>query len=146
MSFWHFSKLPTGLIPHPLYGTINSSEEQERQGEMDSLTVRDNNEFPTVCTEMYTPTASLSHPVVIVYHITTPKTTSQYPGSAVESPTCIAARKKKRKGYEEASKAEETWVRPWTISGGLWFEGETVSGARWALGRVILTRQGVISY
>lgn len=64
---------------------------------MDSLTVRYNNEFPTVCTEMYTPTASLSHPVVIVYHITTPKTTSQYPGSAVESPTRYSSKKKEKK-------------------------------------------------
>lgn len=72
---------------------------------MDSLTVRDNNEFPTVCTEMYTPTASLSHPVVIVYHI---RPLHSILGQQLSLPRGIAARKKKGKGYEEASKAEET--------------------------------------
>lgn len=56
--FWHFSKLPTGLIPHPLHQTINSSEEEERKEEMDKLTLTDNNEFPTVSADAHTPTAT----------------------------------------------------------------------------------------
>ncbi len=49
--FWHFSKLPTVLIPHPLHQTINSLEELERRQEMDTLT--DNNEFPIVHTHTH---------------------------------------------------------------------------------------------
>lgn len=61
-SFWHFSKLPTGLISHPLYETINSSEEQEKKGDMDTLILTDNNEFPTVSTNTHIPPHSIPQP------------------------------------------------------------------------------------
>lgn len=104
--FWHFSKLPAGFIPHPLYQTINSSEEQEGDGDMDMLTLTDNNERPTL-----THTLSLSHPVVIVYHTTTPthKTTPQCHGSAVQPPmrnNSETVESRKWEGYEAVSTAE----------------------------------------
>ncbi len=148
--FWHFSKLPTGLIPHPLYHTINTSEEQERKGEMDTLTLTDNNEFPTVSADIPTPTPHPSHSIpqppsryCEPHNYSHSKTTPHCPGSAVQPPvrnSSETAENRKWEGYEAVSTAGDAWVRPWTISSRPQFEGEAESGARWALKGEFITR------
>lgn len=149
--FWHFSKIPTGLIPHPLYQTMSSSEEPERKGEMDKLTFTDNNEFPEVSTYTHTPNSIPQPPssYCVPHNYSHSKTTPHCLGSAVQPPTrnnSETAENRKWEGYEAASTAGDAWVRPRTISGRLPLEGETESGTRWALRGEYITRLKVISY
>lgn len=119
-----FDIFPTELIPHPLYQTINSSAEQEWHGEMDVLTLTDNNEFPAVCTDTPTPTptptpqppSSYCLPQSYSYTATTP----YCPGSAVQPPT-----RREQQRHSEKQKLRRLWAQMEILE---WDLGQSAAG------------------
>lgn len=75
------------------------------------------------------------------------KTTPHSPGSAVKPPmrnSSETAKNRTWEGYEAVSTAGDPWAKPRTVSSRQQFEGESESGARWALrGEFITKRRGI---
>lgn len=136
---WHVSKLPTVLLPLSLYQTIRRSEEQERDGEMNKLPMLSNN--------ARTPHG---HPVgVVICCHSHCDPTPHLPGSAARPPTRSSSEtveNRKLEGYEAAALLE---MREWASGKNgsrLQLEGETESGARWALRGEFIARLKIVSY
>lgn len=152
--FWHFSKLPTGLIPHPLYQTINCSEEHQRKGETDTLTLSDDNEFPTVSTTSPSPPSnSIPQPPsshCVPHNCSHSKTSPRRPGSAVQPPMRKQqqARRWKTENEKVMRQRAQLEMLEWDLgqsSAGCGLKVKVKSGTRWELRGEFITRPRVVS-